>query len=72
MKRMSMNNAFRSEHTHATSAFYTATSIMRADVRRTSALCFVLVPLLPFINFSIIIVRLLRSCFSPARACPVH
>lgn len=71
MKRMSMNRAFQPEHKHAASAFNAAASIMRADVRRASALCFVFIPLLPFIYLAGVIVRLWRSSFSPARACPV-
>lgn len=72
MKRMSMTRVFQSEHKPAASAFNAAASIMRADVRRASALCFVSVPLLPLVYLTGITVRLWRSIFSPLRACPVH
>lgn len=71
MKRMSMSRASQPEHTPSASAFNTVSSIMRADVRRTSALCFVALPLLG-VYISALIVRLWRSLFPALRACPVH
>ncbi len=72
MKRTSMTRSFQPEHKPAASAFNAAASIMRADARRASALCFVSVPLLPLVYLTVITVCLWRLIFSPLRACPVH
>lgn len=72
MKRTGMKRESQPERRPAASVCTAAAIAMRAGVRRTSALCFVFVPLRIFFYLSGAAARLLRPVVSPVRACPVQ